>query len=546
MRKKRWVLIGVTLLAVWAAITYWQVLEHRRMKQSLRQTLLNRAGDISASLGVVIRSQRRAGAVVPRPRLEGALRELVKSSELVSIALMNPFGEVVASAGTNLPCTREDLDAGGGVLWNEGNVVVADLVELGGLQGPPPEEEDIPFRPEPRPGILLVDPPERAPGRSPEDNADENPDDSSETEKKNPTSNDPDSAEEIGLTDEGSGGDSRESGRMRGSGQGSNDRDTEPELGFRRRRRPPFWTRSRFSPSMSQEEFQELFKKQGLQEIVLVMSALSIDQEMIRDFWLRFTIVAVALLAGIGLAWAWWSVEHSADLQMRLAGTRAMNSYLRELSVAAAGLAHETRNPLNIVRGATQMIARETAESSQLHEKTDTVLEEVDRITTRLNEFIDYAKPREPKITPANVKEVVRDVVRTLESDKTEKEIDFAILDSDLNIQADESLLRQVFFNLLFNAFEAVEQGGRVEVITSKQKSGGIILDIRDNGPGIPENARDEIFKPYFTLDEEGTGLGLAIVRQIVLAHGWQISYIAGDDRGSIFRITGVKVSRKA
>jgi two-component system sensor histidine kinase PilS (NtrC family) len=67
-----------------------------------------------------------------------------------------------------------------------------------------------------------------------------------------------------------------------------------------------------------------------------------------------------------------------------------------------------------------------------------------------------------------------------------------------------------------------------------------IALEIVDNGPGVPEDARTDIFRPYFTLSAHGTGLGLAVVRQICLAHGWDVTYLPGPDGGSVFRIGGM------
>ena len=110
-------------------------------------------------------------------------------------------------------------------------------------------------------------------------------------------------------------------------------------------------------------------------------------------------------------------------------------------------------------------------------------------------------------------------------------------------IEADEPLLRQALFNLLINAVQAVERGGDIEVAALKQNSQGVILEIRDNGPGVPVEQRLEIFKPYFTTHQKGTGLGLAVVQQIVLAHGWEIECLSNEPRGAVFRITHLRLA---
>ena len=84
-------------------------------------------------------------------------------------------------------------------------------------------------------------------------------------------------------------------------------------------------------------------------------------------------------------------------------------------------------------------------------------------------------------------------------------------------------MLRQVLFNLLINAIQAVDANGQIQISRRRATLARRLLEIRDNGPGVPPERRQEIFKPYFTTNQKGTGLGLAVVSQIVLAHGWEI-----------------------
>ena len=107
---------------------------------------------------------------------------------------------------------------------------------------------------------------------------------------------------------------------------------------------------------------------------------------------------------------------------------------------------------------------------------------------------------------------VIGEVVRALTYDLEEKCVRLRVAESLPVIQADEQLLRQAIFNLLINAVQAVERGGEIEVAAWKQNSHGIVLEIRDNGPGVPPEQRSEIFKPYFTTHQQGTGLGLALL----------------------------------
>jgi two-component system sensor histidine kinase HydH len=115
-----------------------------------------------------------------------------------------------------------------------------------------------------------------------------------------------------------------------------------------------------------------------------------------------------------------------------------------------------------------------------------------------------------------------------------------------ITIEADERLLRQALFNLLLNAVQAVEPRGEIQVRAVRRNGARAILEIADNGPGVPVEQRFEIFKPYFTTNQTGTGLGLAVVQQIVLAHGWDIQCLSNEPKGALFQITHLKQANKS
>jgi signal transduction histidine kinase len=249
-------------------------------------------------------------------------------------------------------------------------------------------------------------------------------------------------------------------------------------------------------------------------------------------------------VAASGLAVAWRTVEKSSELQIRLVRASELNSHLKEMNIAAAGLAHETRNPLNIIRGVAQMISKQPDASQEIRRKAGDITNEVDRVTAQLNEFIDYSRPREVRRGPVPLNSVISDVVRALDCDLEEKTIRLTLLLEDLTVEADEQMLRQVLFNLLMNAIQAVQPGRHIQIVSRKSDPGEAVLEVSDNGPGVPLDLRKEIFKPYFTTNRQGTGLGLAVVQQIVLAHGWTIECLGNTPRGASFRIRGIKLSR--
>ena len=109
-------------------------------------------------------------------------------------------------------------------------------------------------------------------------------------------------------------------------------------------------------------------------------------------------------------------------------------------------------------------------------------------------------------------------------------------------IEADEPLLRQALFNVLLNASQAVGPGGQIKVRVAPAAPREAVIEISDDGPGVPAAERENIFKPYVTMRPKGVGLGLAIVRQIAAAHRWEVGCFANEPRGALFRFSRIRV----
>jgi signal transduction histidine kinase len=184
--------------------------------------------------------------------------------------------------------------------------------------------------------------------------------------------------------------------------------------------------------------------------------------------------------------------------------------------------------------------------SPKLKENASIILEEADRVTVQLNEFINYSKPREAQMAPVDVQRLVADVSRTLLPDIEEKQIELTQPAAPISIEADEQLLRQALFNVLLNAVQAVPAGGKIHVKVTPASSRGATLEICDDGPGVPAADRASIFKPYVTMRPKGVGLGLAIVAQIAAVHHWEVSCEANEPRGACFRFRGLKLTSPA
>ncbi len=522
----RTLIVYGTLLAVWGAIVGWQVLEHDRVTTALRRAALNRPLSTAKTLAKVIQSlglDTRSERLVEQERLETVLKGLVTDGEVSSVALLNAAGEPVLAAGE--PIDFETLGKmQTGEHWDADRVTVVRRVDLGMSQRPQGETN--------RPPIVV---PARRDGPGSPRERPRSGDPSSTNQPVNREMASAASVTNLNVNGEGS------SNATVSAARDHDERGGPPGPGAGRSRRrppPPFWLWM-----MSEEERKSMAEKRGLHGLVIAMSTESFRRASVQDLWLRWIIGCFGGMSVVGLGLAWRNVAKSSELQMRLLRASELNSHLKEMNVAAAGLAHETRNPLNIIRGLAQMISKRADASAEIQGKSREIADEVDRVTAQLNEFINYSKPREVRRAPVVVGQVMGDVVRALRSDIEDKAIQLDVVEENVTVEADEPLLRQVLFNLLMNAIQAVERGGEIQVVARKENSFEAFLEIRDNGPGVPSDQRAEIFKPYFTTHQTGTGLGLAVVQQIVLAHGWDIEYISNEPRGAIFRLSCLKLS---
>src|SRR5262249_31717051 len=158
---------------------------------------------------------------------------------------------------------------------------------------------------------------------------------------------------------------------------GGGTREDQVRLFFRR---PPW---------MSQANYDALIQKKGVHGFLFVLPTHEMLADINHDFWLRIFIGALATISVAGYGLAWGNLTKTSDLQIRLVRARELISHLKEMTLAAAGLPHETRTPLNTVRGLAQMISRREDASPEIRGKTRDIIDETDRITAQLNEFIN-------------------------------------------------------------------------------------------------------------------------------------------------------------
>lgn len=216
---------------------------------------------------------------------------------------------------------------------------------------------------------------------------------------------------------------------------------------------------------------------------------------------------------------------------------------LSSLGMLTAGLAHEIRNPLVAIRTFTQLLPERYQDPEFRNSFQAVALKEVDRICGLINDLLNFARPSTPNVSAENINEIVEAIVRILETEAREKEVQiYRRLASILpKIFIDKEQIKQVSMNVILNALQSIEGRGVVEVSTRLFTRNGseqfVQIEVRDSGVGIPEKDLEDIFTPFFTTKKDGSGLGLSISHQIVQEHGGYIVVESQVGKGATFFI---------
>lgn len=207
----------------------------------------------------------------------------------------------------------------------------------------------------------------------------------------------------------------------------------------------------------------------------------------------------------------------------------------------AAGIAHEVRTPLGILRTSAQVLQRSIATPTPKEtELLEIMVAETDRLSHVVTELLDLARPKVPTAQATDLAPVLERAVDFVKTQATEKGVAVRqeICEDPAPAWCDPEQIYQVALNLIVNATQSLGQGGTVVVRLHPERSERVAFEIIDDGPGIPLEAQDKIFAPFFTTRDTGTGLGLALVERIVSAHRGTVvvSSVPGD--GATFRVT--------
>ena len=262
-----------------------------------------------------------------------------------------------------------------------------------------------------------------------------------------------------------------------------------------------------------------------------------------------------------------YSISHIHDDRGRLVGatfffkdlTRVeqmeerdrLRDRLAALGEMAAAIAHEVKNPLASIEVMAGVLKRQLSEHQEALDTLNDIIKEAKMANSIVVEVLEFVRPISLQVERTSLDDVLKDAITSAEGKMRRGSVSIhTAIDPDVpEILADAQQLRQLFTNLLANAFEALGGEGQVEISaqlipgedvpdTAEPAQPQVVVEVRDDGPGMAPDDLERIFSPFFTTKPQGTGLGLAIVRKVVNAHEGRIDAVSAPGAGAAFKVT--------
>ncbi len=320
------------------------------------------------------------------------------------------------------------------------------------------------------------------------------------------------------------------------------------------REKVPSWTHNAWEDPREDPEFVKIFKAKEFVAVpmaaagknlgVITADNLYLDRPIAHND-IEFLLIlagqaALALENAYAQATLNSQVKHLARMNKNLKEARSkliLSEKMAAVGSVAARITHEIRNPLTTIGGFARRILKEVPEGTKVRRNAAIIVEEVDRLETLLQGILDFSRPSQVRPVPLDPAQVAREVKTTFSSQSPEG-VHLEVLDQTRGkrVFADPAHVRQILINLVKNAFEAVGGGGKIQILL---REGGdwMSISVRDDGPGIPEEARKRLFEPFFTTKIAGTGLGLPITRTLVEANKGKIHVESRPGKGTTFTV---------
>jgi len=210
---------------------------------------------------------------------------------------------------------------------------------------------------------------------------------------------------------------------------------------------------------------------------------------------------------------------------------------LAAMGELTAGVAHEVRNPLGVIRASVQLLEHADRDEARIRDAAEVIKHEIDRLDKVVKALLDFGRPGRPTMMASDPVEVLEDVVLFTNrfAGQSNVHIEKRFEDDLPKVTADPDQLKQVFLNLITNAVQAMDEGGDI-VLTVAEEGDFVEVSVSDTGPGIPPEEIGKVFDPFYSTRDAGTGLGLTIVHRIIDEHDGHIEVESGPD-GTTFTV---------
>ena len=252
-------------------------------------------------------------------------------------------------------------------------------------------------------------------------------------------------------------------------------------------------------------------------------------------YWVDTTIVP--FLDERGKPYQYIAIRADITARKIAEETLVRQAALAQVGQMAAVVAHEVRNPLAGIKGVMQvLIGRRPSDDPDVPVMND-IVARIDSLSELVNDLMVFARPRAPRPVDLRLQPLVTEAIAMVRRDPAGAHVRIDVEGADGAIVADAELLRAALLNLLLNAAQAVGEHGMIQVRTSVTQDSAIV-EIRDNGPGIPEALREKVLEPFFTTKSRGGGLGLPIARRSAELHGGSLALACPDGGGTVATLT--------
>ncbi len=232
------------------------------------------------------------------------------------------------------------------------------------------------------------------------------------------------------------------------------------------------------------------------------------------------------------------TIEKRAEEQRELESQLHQAERLAVLGQMVAGVSHEIKNPLGIIRSTAELLGEMPDASEPQKRLSGVIKEESTRLNQIVTEFLDFARPQVPNLRECQLEEIIQKNLTFIGPELEKKGI---LVHDNLNgrslkLSGDPDLLYRAFLNILLNAIQSMEDGGAIEIKVVEARN-AYRIDIEDTGRGISEENVGKIFNPFFTTKERGSGLGLSIVKKIIEGHRGTIGIQSREGKGTKVRV---------